>query len=208
MNINKLKEQAEGFLMTYPEGFQHPEMLDIAKRHNIAKLVTQVQTELAEDVFRDPDQALETIGKLMSRSSLVSVFEKTAFKNHLNGLPPLERADLADGFRELLHGNQEQGFMRITSLLSPYKLAKWPIVTALLYYSNPTEELVIKPTTVKGVIDFFELEGIVYQTQPTYEFYRQYREQIHLLKASAGEDLQVENGAFCGFLMYAVGGFR
>jgi len=208
MNVTKLKEQEERFLFIYPGGFHNPEMEEIGKRHNISKLVTFAQTELGPDRFSDPDGALEAITKLVSRSSLVSVFEKTAFKNHISGLPPAERTDLAEGFRELLHGNQEAGFERVVSLLALYKLAKWPIITSVLYYSDPMTELVIKPTTVKGVIDFFELEDIVYQPRPTYGFYSKYREQIKLLKQAVCQELKVENGAFCGFLMFATGRFE
>ncbi len=208
MNITKLKAMEEQFLRRYPGGFQNPEMAQVAKRHSIPKLVSFAQSELGPDVFSNPDKAMEAIGKLVSRSSLVSVFEKTAFKNHLNGLPPVERADLAEAFRELLHGNQEAGFGQAVDLLAPYKLAKWTIITAVLYYMNPMIELVIKPTTVKAVIDSFVLEDVVYQPRPTYDFYQKYRERIQVLKQSVGEELQVENGAFCGFLMFATGRFN
>lgn len=208
MNITKLKAMEEQFLIRYPGGFQNPEMVQVAKRHNISKLVSFAQSELGAEAFLDPDKALEDIGKLVARSSLVSVFEKTAFKNHVNGLPPLERADLAEAFRELLYGNQEAGFGQTVDLLAPYKLAKWPIITAVLYYMNPMTELVVKPTTVKAVIDGFALEDVVYQPRPAYDFYRKYRERILLLKQTLGEELQVENGAFCGFLMFATGRFN
>lgn len=205
MNIAKLKEREEQFLNRYPGGFQNPEMEQIGKRHNISRLVSFAQAELTPEKFSDPDEALEAVSKLVSRSSLVSVFEKTAFRNHLDALPAVERADLAEGFRELIHGDQEAGFERVVSLLAPYKLAKWTIITAVLYYRDPAQELVIKPTTVKGVIAYFDIKDIIYQPKPTYDFYRQYREKIRLLKMAVGEELQVENGAFCGFLMFATG---
>lgn len=208
MDKDRLKEQETHFLTRYPGGFQNPEMLQIAKRHNVSRLVAFAQEELGPAAFNDPQHALEVVGKLISRSSLVSVFEKTAFRNHLAALPAVERLDLADAIRELLHGDQAAGFERVTALLTPYKQAKWTIITALLYYRNPQEELVIKPTTVKGVIDAFQLEGIAYSPRPTFEFYDKYRAAIRAMKQDVSEVLQVENGAFCGFLMFAVGRFE
>lgn len=205
MNIPKLKEREEAFLNRYPGGFQNPEIEEIGKRHNVSRLTDFVQAELTPEKFSDTEQALELIGKLISRSSLVSVFEKTAFKNHLKELPLLEKAVLAEAFRELLYGNQEAGFGQAVDLLAPYKLAKWPIITAVLYYMNPMTELVIKPTTVKAVIACFALTDLTYPSRPAYDFYQKYREQIRIMKQSVGESLQVENGAFCGFLMFASG---
>lgn len=205
MNSSKLKEREEQFLNRYPGGFQNPEMLAVAKRHHIDRLVGYAQENLTPECFADRDTALEALVKLISRSSLVSVFEKTAFRNHVAGLPALEKAELAEGYRELLHGDQEAGFQQLVLMLTPYKLAKWPLITAVLYYMNPMEEVVIKPTTVKGVIGYFEMKDICYESKPSYDFYRQYREKIRLMKLSVGETLRVENGAFCGFLMFATG---
>lgn len=207
MNTKLLKDQEERFLARYPGGFQNPEILQIAKKHNVARLTALIQDELGPEAFEDPDTALELVGKVISRSSLVSVFEKTAFRNHLSGIPALERAGLADGFRELLHGSQEAGFEQLVNQLAPYKLAKWTIITALLYCQDPQKELVIKPSTVKAAIGTFGLEDVQYTTRPNYEFYRKYRDHIQGMKQTVGEELQVENGAFCGFLMFAVGLF-
>lgn len=208
MNIQRLKIQEEKFLNRYPQGFQNPEMLQIAKKHNVSRLITLQEEALNAEAFEEPEKALDTLVKLISRSSLVSVFEKTAFKNHVSSLPAVEKRDLVHGFYQLLHGDQKTGFEHLVDLLTPYKMAKWTILTILLYYQNPLKEVVIKPTTVKGVIDYLELEDLVYSPKPSYAFYVRYREAIGQLKQCVSSELQVENGAFCGFLMFVTGRFE
>jgi hypothetical protein len=65
-------------------------------------------------------------------------------------------------------------------------------------------EVLVKPTTAKGVIEYFELEGLKYSSHPTFEFYRAYREQINQIKKEVDASLQFDNAAFCGFLMMSL----
>lgn len=208
MNIQKLKEQEVRFLLSYPGGFENRKMQEISKKHNIPRLVRMLEEELTEETFKDPSQALEIITKIITRSSLVSIFEKAAFKNMLVELDTVEIIELCMAFKELLYGGQALGFQRLVEVLGRHKNAKWPIVTALLYYFNPSCEVLIKPTTVKAVIKYFELEDLKYSSKPDYEFYSLYRERINELKTLVEPALQVENAGFCGFLMFAVGLFE
>lgn len=208
MNLEKLKAEESRFFLHYPGGFEDPSMKEIAKKHNIARTVALVARELSPAAFDHPEQALETLGKVITRSSLVSVFEKTALRNHLKALPQAEGLMLAEAFRELLHGDQETGFRQTVALLAPYKLAKWPLITCVMYYARPWQDIIVKPTTVKEVIAAFGLSELVYPSRPDYGFYRGYREQFLALKQAAGPGLQVENGAFSGFLMFALGHFE
>lgn len=208
MNIQKLKDQEVRFLLTYPGGFKNHRMEEIAKKHNVPRLVKMVEEELTEKVFKYPEEAIEIILKIIKRSSLISIFEKTAFKNMLAELDPVERIELPMAFKELLYGSQALGFQRLAEVLGRHKNAKWPVMTGLLYYANPSVEVLIKPTTVKAVIQYFELEGLKYTPKPNYEFYSQYREKINQLKGLAAPELQVDNAAFGGFLMFAVGLFE
>lgn len=205
MNLEKLKAEEERFFISYPGGFNDPKMGSVSKKHNISRLVKLVKENLCEEAFSDPDTAIETISKIIRGSSLVSVFEKTAFRNMLNEMDPIEKAVLSEAFKQLLHGEQALGFELATSILDKYKNSKWPIITAVLYYSNPDIEFVVKPTTAKKVIEFFELKDLKYISKPSYEFYSKYRAAINMLKTKVGSELQVENGPFCGFLMFAVG---
>jgi len=92
----------------------------------------------------------------------------------------------------------------MSDLLSEYRLAKWPLITVCPIYYRPSVEVFIKPTTVKGVIGYFELEGLKYSPNPTYGFYKAYREQINLMKKELDISLQFDNAAFCGFLMMSL----
>jgi len=92
------------------------------------------------------------------------------------------------------------GFRLMTDLLNEYKLAKWPLLTIFPIYYRPSTEVFIKPSTVKEIIEFFELKEIKYNPRPTFEFYHAYREKIMEMKQAAHISLQGGNAEFCGFL--------
>ena len=205
MNREKLKLAEKMFLSRYPEGFKSPEMIEIGKKHKIEKMVKMTQEGLAQDRFGDTDTVLETMRRIVTSSSMVSVFEKPRFRDLLNGLNSDEREALASGLNDLLHGDQKKGFELMKAVLLPYKLAKWTLLTVCLVYFRPAEEIFIKPTTVKNVIDYFELEGLKYSPAASWEFYDLYRQQINLMKSLADKRLQTDNAAFSGFLMMSLG---
>lgn len=204
MNLEALKRYESLFLVHYPGGFSHPAMQTIAKRHQVDKWTEFLKSDLAKAQFDDVIQVAESLTKLIGGSSLVSVFEKTAFKNMMNGLTRDEKQVLMEAFKTLLYEDQAKGFEDVCSFLTLYKNAKWPIVTSVLYYSNPETEVIIKPSTVKKVIEVFELSGVTYTTRPEYHFYKAYCQEIMKMKQLSSEELQVDNGAYCGFLMFAV----
>ena len=154
--------------------------------------------------FKDDDGIVEAIGSIVKKSSLVSVFEKVKFRDLLPVFNQSEKERLSQGLREFLHGEQELGFALMTGLLEEYKMAKWPILTVCPYYFRPNVEVLIKPTTVKGTIEYFELEGVKYSPRPNFEFYSGYRDQINQMKKALGLSADSDNGAFCGFLMMAI----
>lgn len=205
MNRCKLKEAEERFLMQYPGGFSHPLMLEIAKKHKVPKMRQLAEESFAQPQFDHPEMIVESMGKVVSQSSLVSIFEKPKFRDLIKGMTSGEKERLAKGLQEFLHGEQEFGFEMMADLLRQYKLAKWPLLTVCPIYFRPQVEVFIKPTTAKGVIAYFELEGLKYSPNPTFAFYRAYREQINKLKENVDPILRVDNAAFCGFLMMSLG---
>jgi len=204
VNKAKLREAEEKFNMMYPGGFSNPEMAAIAKKHRIEKMHELALESFAPDKFGDTDKVVESIGDIVRKSSLVSVFEKVRFRDLLPALNGSEKERLAKGLREFLHGDQKLGFELITGLLEEYKLAKWPIITVCPYYYRPDVEVLIKPTTVKGSIEYFELEGLKYSPHPPYEFYKAYRDEINRMKKELKLSPHSDNGAFCGFLMMSI----
>jgi len=201
VNKAKLKEAEERFIMRFPGGFSNPQMLELAKKHKIEKMKKMAQDSFSIEQFENAGSIVESMGKIVAQSSLVSIFEKPKFRDIVKSLNDSEKEHVAHGLKEFLHGDQAFGFGLMTGLLHEYKLAKWPLVTVYPIYYRPSVEVFIKPTTAKGIIEYFELIGPKYNSNPTFEFYQAFRGQIMLMKQQVHASLQVDNAAFCGFLM-------
>ena len=161
MNLKKLREAEALFLLQYPEGFASEAMEQIRRKHNVDKLSEFAATALAKPRFGNQGQVLDDIVKIVTRSSMVSMFEKPKFRDFVNGMSRDGRAHLATGFRRLLHGDPQEGFADLIDVLSEGKLAKWSLMTICLFHYRPQREVFVKPTTTKNVTRQFELEGLV-----------------------------------------------
>ncbi|NLS12030.1 hypothetical protein HGP28_03875 [Vibrio sp. SM6] len=201
MNIERLKAAELAFLARYPGGFANPELVEIGKKHQVANRVKQTQSFFSSDAFATPQVVVENMLKTISRSSLVSTFEKMRLRDWVKTMTLHEREAYALALHDMLHGDQEFGFGTMVSLLQAGKLAKWPLITVIPFYFSPLEEVLVKPTTVKNIVRYFELTPLVYQPAPTYSFYTEYRRQFLEMKRQADPSLQKDNGAFSGFLM-------
>ena len=201
MNLERLYTAQTVFLDRYPGGFAHPDMVEIGKKHRVDKIAEQTQSLLAKPVFKSQAQALENIVKTVTRSSMVSMFEKPKFRDYVNGLSRDDRGSLSEGFRKMLHGNQEKGFNEVLDILIEGKLAKWSLMTICNLYMHPEVDVFVKPTTTKRVISYLELEHVVYKPRPSWEFYARYRDIINDLKGMVDPSLGPNNAAFTGFLM-------
>lgn len=204
MDRAKLKQAERRFLARYPGGFGHPEMQAIGKKHRIAKLVESAQTGFKTAAFSDHQSVIESAVRLVGQSSMVSVFEKPAYRDYLRGLDAEGRRRFAQALKAQLHGDAAWGFAAMAELLGEAKLAKWPLLTVIPFYFRPDAEVFVKPTTAKGVIAVFELEGLAYSPKPSYAFYQTYRERIMAMKAALSAGLAPDNAAFCGFLMMSL----
>ena len=206
MNIKKLKAAEEAFFDRYPGGFFNPEMIAIRKHHKLDRMVALAQESFPKRNFRHPDLIVEYMVKIITRSSLISMFEKPKFRDFARSLPPLERQDLAQGLDELLHGNEQTGFEIMLAILRTWKLAKWSLMTVCQAYYRPQVEVFVKPTTAKGIIETFELKNLQYKPTPTWDFYVQYRTMINEMKTKVDPSLSSYNIAFTGFLMRSIQG--
>lgn len=204
MNLKKLKVAEQRFLSRHPGGFHSPDMQAIAKKHKIEKLVAFAQTAFAKACFKDTDKIVKSAIKLVSQSSMVSIFEKPKFRDYVASLDATGKQRFANSLKAQLHGAQAKGFDTMLELLGEAKLAKWTLLTVLPFYFKPDTEVFIKPTTTKGVISTFELEGLSYHATPSFEFYEKYRAHIMAMKAALIPDLGPNNAAFCGFLMMSL----
>lgn len=205
MNEQRLKAAESDFLAQYPGGFSHPEMVKIGKKHNVTKMVELAQEYFDPERYSQPQLVAENMVKMIGRSSMVSMFEKPKLRDWVKGMAHHERESYAYSLKDMLHGDQEYGFNTMVSLLAPAKLAKWSLMTILPNYYAPLDEVFVKPTTAKSVIQYFDLEDMVYKPTPTYEFYQKYRQAIIEMRSKTDSSLTHNNAAFCGFLMMTTG---
>ncbi len=206
MNLEKLKQAESNFLQRYPGGFNHPEMLEISKKHKLEKTSSMAQERFSIEQFSNSQHIIESMIKLVNSSSMVSLFEKPKFRDFANELDKDRKNLIAHGVKELLHGNEESGFDILVDMLKEDKLAKWTLLTVIPAYYSPQNEIFVKPTTTKNVIKYFELEYLIYKPLPTYNFYKQYRAEINNMKKNVSDLLSPNNAAFSGFLMMVMEG--
>jgi len=204
MKAGKLKSLEDKFLSRYPDGFSSPEMLAIGKKHKVEQMVEFSQEVFAKKEFLEPMLIVENMIKLVSRSSMISLFEKPKFKDFVMGLNPTDKMALSEALKKILHGKEEKGFNAMVDILSQGNLAKWSLVTIFAAYYNPDYDVFVKPTTTKGVIAAFNIDEIKYKPKPSWEFYQRYREIINQMKSEVDSSLSPSNAAFCGFLMMSI----
>jgi hypothetical protein len=201
MNLKKLKQAEAAFFERYPGGFANPEMIEIRKKHKLDKMIQLTQDSFVKRNFKLPELIAENMIKVVTRSSLISVFEKPKFRDFVRSLPPDHKRILAQGLKELLHGEEQPGFETVLEVLRKGKLAKWPLITICQTYYRPQVEVFVKPTTVKGIIEYFEIKNLHYKRTPTWSFYDDYRKLINEMKTHVDASLSPYNVAFSGFLM-------
>ena len=206
MNLKKLKQAEEEFFNRYPGGFANPEMIAIRKKHKMEKMIELTQDCFAKRNFKLPDLIIENMIKVITRSSLISVFEKPKFRDFARSLPSEDRKTLASGLQELLHGNEQTGFETMLEVLKSGRLAKWSLMTICQAYYHPQVEVFVKPTTAKGIIETLELKNLQYKPAPTWAFYNEYRAEINEMKSKVDASLSPYNVAFTGFLMRSMQG--
>ncbi len=204
MNLKKLKQAEEAFFKKYPGGFDHPEMLAIGKKHKMEKMIHLTRESFAKNKFKDPEAIIENMAKIISRSSMVSLFEKPKFKDFANSLIVQDKELLASGLKKRLHGNEQEGFEIVLDIFQSGKVAKWPLMTICPIYFNPLVDCFVKPTAAKGIIEFFELKSLQYKPAPTWSFYEEYRRIINDMKTKVDSSLSPNNASFTGFLMMSI----
>jgi len=205
LNSNKLKQAEAGFLSRYPGGFSDPEMVKIGKRHPMAKMTAMVHDCFSARARKNIGQYAEDMAKVVGRSSMVSMFEKPKFRDFVKRLAPGEQSFLVQAMHDLLHtDNKQDGFEALVELLKTEKLAKWSLISIIPAYYAPTTEVFVKPTTAKNIIQYFDVESLVYKPTPSWEFYTAYRDLINHAKTQVDSSLSPSNAAFSGFLMMAM----
>lgn len=203
-NVNKLKIIEEHFFETYPKGFEDEGLALIVKRHNVVKLTKFAHEAFAKEKFTNPQKIVEDMVKIVSKSSLISLFEKPKFRDALKAMSSERKDMLSIGLEEMLHGSFKNGFNIILDILTEEKLAKWSLISIIPYYYAPKKNLFIKPTTTKNVLSYFEIDEIVYKPRPSYTFYVKYKKILAQFKKEVNRKLSNDNAKFTGFLMMGI----
>lgn len=200
MNLIKLKEIEEEFLFEYPDGFEDGKLFPAMKKFNPSKLEEFTKENLKKENFSNPNLIAEAFFKIIQKSVLVSLFDKLKFRDMVLSLTSYEKDMLSIELYELLHGNTKNGFEGLVDFLEQYKLAKWTIISVVLYYNDRQKEYFIKPTTTKNVIKYFEIENLIYKPKPSFSFYSSYKKVLNTMKKEVNSSLRKDNAAFTGFL--------
>jgi hypothetical protein len=205
MNLQKLKQAEAEFLARYPDGFADPAMAPIMKKHNVGKLTEFAQANLTLTHFNRPEHICDTLVKIISRSSMVSMFEKPKFRDFIRSLNSHEKEHLVFAFEKRLYGRGKRaGFEEIQGMLSHHKVAKWPIISAVPFYFAPKKEAFVKPTTAKGIIAYLEIDDIQYKPAPSWEFYSAYVKLLNQVKKEVYPSISPNYAALSGFLMISM----
>lgn len=200
MNTQKLRIAEAHFLQSYPGGFEDPALKEIGKKHNMSRATDFAKEVFAKKSFDKPNEFLDNLVKLVSRSSMVSLFEKPKFRDMVKDLNSEDREALVKSYKKLFHGNQKKGFEEVVEILAWRKMAKWSLMTIGLVYYRPQKEVFVKPTTAKAIVQKLELD-LTYKPRPSWEFYSGYREAILEMKSIVNPSLSPNNAALTGFLM-------
>lgn len=200
MNYEKLRIAEAHFLQSYPGGFADPELEQVGKRHRMDRQMEFAKEVFAKPNFEKPNTFLDGLVKLVSRSSMVSMFEKPKFRDAIADMNSMEREALTEAYRKLIHGGQATGFREVVEILARHKIAKWSVITIGLVYYRPQKEVFVKPTTAKNIVSKLELD-LEYRPKPTWEFYKGYRDAILEMKKRVSPSLAPNNAALTGFLM-------
>ena len=179
------------FLLRFPNGLDDEEFLELGKKHkSSSKILEMVKNEIDLESFQLEDNyhVSKNIGliiKMVTKSTMVSVFEKVAFKNYL--ADPLVHVSFLQSLYAMLKNLNEDtmaefvGVLNYRRLDSSKKVATWPIVTFFLIYFDEYNEVYIKPTTIRRLAKLLEFD-IKYESTPNYMTYQRVKEMVMAFK--------------------------
>ncbi len=200
MDLERLRRAEADFLQAYPEGFADPALESVGRKHRMDRMTELAREMFARSRFDKPNALLDDLVKLVSRSSMVSMFEKPKFRDAVHDMNSNERKRFVGAYRNLVHGSQAVGFEEAVDILAARKIAKWSLMTIGLVYYRPEREVFVKPTTAKKIIEGLSLD-LDYKPRPSWEFYRGYRDALLEIRKQVSPSLSVNNAALSGFLM-------
>ena len=206
MNLERLKRAEEAFLIRHPQGFASESLQDVIKKHSKSKITEFAQEHFTHECASNVEITVANMVKAVSRSSMVSMFEKPKFRDFCARLDVVQKGFLVDAMVEFLHGDQKQGLEAMVDVMREEKLAKWSLISVFPAYYAPTKEVFVKPTTAKGIVKYLEIDDLFYKPVPDWAFYEGYRSLVNHCKTLVDSRLSPSNAAFTGFLMMTMRG--
>lgn len=204
INLERLKEAEATFLQIYPRGFSDPALQAVRKKHNVDQLVSFTQQQLTRARCQQPHFVADTMLKIVSRSSMVSRFEKPRFRDFVGSLSSDDRDLLAYAVEQRLFGRKQQGFEILLDMLRAHRIAKWAVISAVPFYHAPRREVFVKPTTTKGILALLEVDHVRYQSTPSWAFYKGYQSVLREVRKHVHSSLFRNYAALSGFLMMSM----
>ena len=204
MNLDKLRRAEAGFLAIYPKGFADPAIQPVRRKHNVQQLVRYAGEALTRERCHRPDAVCDAVLAIISRSSMVARFDKPRFRDFVASLGGDERETFAYAVEQRLHGRRAQGFELMRGMLAPFGLARWPVISAAPFYHAPRREAFVKPSTVKRILAWLEVEDLRYHPTPSWAFYRGFQRLLVAIRREVSPSLSPTNAALTGFLMMSL----
>ena len=204
MNRKKLRQAEASFLQVYPKGFADPAIQAIRRKHNVHRLVRFAGESLTPVRCHQPDAVCDALLTIIARSSLVSRFEKPRFKAFIGALASHEKEALAHAVEQRLHGRKRHGFEQMLGMLAHHRLARWSVLSVVPFYFAPRREVFVKPTTVKRILAYLEVDELRYAPTPSWSFYTGFRRLVLDIRKEISPSLSPTNAALTGFLMMSV----
>jgi hypothetical protein len=174
------------------------------KKHKTAKIGDEVRERFGESSFGQSEVVCANFAKIVSKSTMVSLFEKPKVRDAVKAFNMEQFDTLSIALYEVLHGGKQEGFESMVEVLAPLKLAKWSLVTLIPYYYDREHNYFIKPTTTKEIIKFFEMDDVQFKPRPSYAFYEAYTKHLDAIRTHLDFDYGNDNAAFTGMLMMGV----
>ncbi|TLG72943.1 hypothetical protein [Culicoidibacter larvae] len=183
-NVDRIEHK---FLQIFPEGLSGDDWNNAGKRHNPDKIFEIFQTELTKEALEltldsgDYEETIDAITAAVRRVSVISVFEKFAFKNYIAHQEI--HGPFLEALYQFMYNFNEESFDGLVSVLLRYRHekntnpAKWPVVSFFKAYADPDNYVFVKPNTVKGEARVMEWD-IQYKSMPNYQTYMQVMEMV------------------------------
>ncbi|MFT7300193.1 MAG: hypothetical protein ACI89Z_000647 [Porticoccus sp.] len=189
------------FLSQYAGGFNNPVMIEIDRKHRMDKMVSLIKECFSKTACSNVVASAENMIKVDSRSSMLSMFKQSKFKEFVTRISGDEKAFLVNALSQVIHGKQQAGFETVVSLLATEKLAKWNIVSIIPAYYSRTTAVFVKPTTAKDIIQNFNIDDPIYKPLTSWDFYKKYLKLVNEGKKEVDPDLSSSSAAFSEFLI-------